>query len=82
MDSQEKRAIALLQQVQALKKDKAARRSDKKEEKRKEHRKEMAKIEEKRGDKFKAERKEMMRKEGIKRKHQEAAAEGGGKRRK
>ena len=82
MGSDEKKAVALLQQIQALKKDKVARRSGKKEEKRKEHRKEMAKFDDKRGDKVKAERKEMMRKEGIKRKHQEAAAERGGKRRK
>ncbi|ORX35996.1 hypothetical protein BD324DRAFT_642702 [Kockovaella imperatae] len=83
LDSEEKKAVALLQQIQALRKDKVARRSDKKEEKRKEHRKEMAKIEVQRGDKFRAERKEKMRKEGMKRKAQEAAAEnGGGKRRK
>lgn len=82
LDDEEKKAVALLQQVQSLRKDKVARRSEKKEEKRKEHRKEMAKIEESRGAKYKAEKKEVMKKEGIKRKRAEMSAEAGGKRRK
>ena len=81
MDTEEKKAVALLQQIQALRKDKVARRSEKKEEKRKEHRKDIAKVEEGKQGKYKAERKEAMRKEGIKRKMQDAAAERSHKRR-
>lgn len=82
LDPEEKKAVALLQQVQALRKDKMARRADKKEEKRKEHRKEVANSDEKRNDKIREERKEKLRKEGIKRKHEEASEGGRGKRRK
>ena len=46
MEPEEKKAVALLQQIQALRKEKTARRAGKKEEKRKEHRKEVAEINE------------------------------------
>lgn len=82
MEPEEKKAVALLQQIQALRKDKAVRRAGKKEEKRKEHRKESAEIAEKREGKVKEERRQMMRKEGMKRKFQEQAGGGTGKRRK
>ena len=81
MDGEEKKAIALLQQVQALRKDKVARRNEKKEEKRKEHRKEVAQSVEKRQEKIKGERREKLRQDGIKRKFAESQAEGGGKKR-
>lgn len=77
---EEKKAVALLQQIQALKKDKVARRKSKHEEKRVEHRKEMAKVEERKGGKIKEERRERLKKEGMKRKHEENG--GGVKRRK
>jgi ribosome biogenesis protein BMS1 len=80
MEPEEKRAVALLQQIQALRKDKAVRRGAKKEEKRKEHRKEVAEITEKRDGKVREERRATFKKEGIKRKFQEEAV--GGKRRK
>ena len=80
MGDDEKKAVALLQQIQALRKDKSARRAGKKEEKRAEHRSEMAKVDERKGEKMKEERKEILRKQGIKRKYQEEGA--GGKRRK
>ena len=79
MEPEEKKAVALLQQIQALRKEKTARRAGKKEEKRKEHRKEVAEINEKKEGKFKDERKAILRKAGIKRKHEEEV--GGGKRR-
>ena len=82
MDSEEKKAVALLQQIQSLRKDKAARRAEKKEEKRAEHRKEVSKLEGKRDDKIRAERKEKLRQDGIKRKRDEASDGGKGKRRK
>lgn len=80
MEPEEKKAVALLQQIQALRKDKVARRNEKKEEKRREHRKDVAESSEKREGKVREERREILRKEGIKRKHQEEG--GGGKRRK
>ncbi|ORY32316.1 hypothetical protein BCR39DRAFT_523914 [Naematelia encephala] len=82
MTDEEKKAVALLQQIQSLKKDKVARRSAKKEEGRKVHRKEVGEGEERKNEKIKQERRERLRKEGVKRKYAEQAAEGRGKRRK
>lgn len=82
MDDEEKKAMALLQQVQALRKEKVAKRADKKEEKRKEHRKEVAASQEKRSEKIRDERKEKLRQDGMKRKRDEAGAEGRFKKRK
>jgi len=82
MDSDEKKAVALLQQVQALRKDKVARRNEKKEEKRKEHRKEVAKSEERKNEKIREERKEKLKKDGQKRKFEESDNGGRGKKRK
>jgi len=82
MDDEEKKAMALLQQVQALRKEKVAKRAEKKEEKRKEHRKEVAASQEKRSEKIRDERKEKLRQDGMKRKRDEAGAEGRFKKRK
>ncbi|KAI0770463.1 DUF663-domain-containing protein [Fomes fomentarius] len=66
MEPEEKRAVALLQQVRALRKDQVARRREKKEEKKAVHRKKVEKEEERRGEKEKEKRKEYMRVAGLK----------------
>jgi ribosome biogenesis protein BMS1 len=81
MEPEEKKAIALMQQIQALRKDKVARRKDKQEERRAEHRKEKGVIDEKKEAKAKEERREKYRKEGIKRKREEQGGKGGGDKR-
>lgn len=70
----EKKAVALLQQIQSLRKDKVQRRKDKQEERKTEHRKKVENSEERRADKIRAERKEHVRSEAIKRKHAEDTA--------
>lgn len=79
MSPEEKKAVALLQQIQGLQKDKVARRKAKQEERRAEHRKETGKIDEKKEAKMKEERREKYKKEGLKRKRDEAAAESRGR---
>ncbi|WOO85272.1 Ribosome biogenesis protein bms1 [Vanrija pseudolonga] len=82
LGDEEKKAVALLQQIQSLRKDKVQRRKDKQEERRAEHRKEVENSEDRRNEKIRAERRERLRTEAIKRKHQEETAGGAGKRRK
>lgn len=67
MEPEQKRAVALIQQMRAIDKDKGAKRSAKKDEKRDERQKNLNKIEERRQDHRKEERKEAMKKLGIKR---------------
>ncbi|KAK6905781.1 hypothetical protein I203_106612 [Kwoniella mangroviensis CBS 8507] len=76
MTDEEKKAVTLLQQIQTLKKDKVARRKEKQEERRKEHRKKVGVVDEKLQAKLKEEKKERFKMEGLKRKREEAAAEG------
>ncbi|TRM61106.1 hypothetical protein BD626DRAFT_460346 [Schizophyllum amplum] len=76
MEPEEKRAIALLQQMRALRGDAVARRREKKAEKRDEREKRMAKEEARKGEKEKEKRKEYMRVAGQKSKR-EADSEGG-----
>ncbi|RDX49873.1 DUF663-domain-containing protein [Lentinus brumalis] len=78
MEPEEKKAMALLQQVRALRKDQVVRRREKKEEKRAEHRKKIEKEEAKKDEKEKERRKEYMRAAGMKSKR-EAEMEGGGR---
>lgn len=77
LEPEEKKAVALMQQIQALRKDKVARRKDKQEERRKEHRKEKGEIDERKAAKIKEERRDRLRKEGQKRKHEEEGGKGG-----
>ena len=67
LEPEEKKAMAIVGQMRALNKDKAAKRSNKKDERRASRQKELSKIEEKREDHRKNDRKEAMRKLGIKR---------------
>lgn len=79
LEPEEKRALALLQQMRALDKEKTAKRRGKQEERRSEHRKAVAKSDEKKGEKQKEQRKEYMRVAGQKQKREEA--EGGSRKR-
>ncbi|EJF61063.1 hypothetical protein DICSQDRAFT_106731 [Dichomitus squalens LYAD-421 SS1] len=84
MEPEEKKAMALLQQVRALRKDQVARRREKQEERKAAHRKKVEKEEAKKGEKEKERRKEYMRAAGLKSKREGDALDGSrsGKRRK
>jgi ribosome biogenesis protein BMS1 len=83
MEPEERKAVALLQQIRALRKDQVARRREKKGEKKAEHQKKVAKEEERKGEKVKERKKEVMRATGRKSKREAEAEEGrGSKRRK
>ena len=70
MEPEEKKAMALLQQVRALRKDQVARRREKQEERRAVRRKKVEKEEAKKGEKDKEKRKEYMRAAGLKSKRE------------
>lgn len=76
METEEKKAVALLQQIRALRKDQVARRKEKQNERKEVHRKKVAKEEAEKGDKDKEKRKEIMRMVGIKHKRQADVEEG------
>ncbi|KZT51500.1 DUF663-domain-containing protein [Calocera cornea HHB12733] len=80
MEPEEKKAVALLQQIRALQKDQVARRKEKQAERRAEHRAKVEKTEERKEEKRKVERKEQMRQAGMKAKRQAADEEQGGRR--
>ncbi|EKD03566.1 hypothetical protein A1Q2_02149 [Trichosporon asahii var. asahii CBS 8904] len=83
MGDEEKKAVALLQQIQSLKKDKVARRKEKQEERRKGHREKVEASEERKAEKIREERREKARQEAIKKAHLEnGGGAGGGKKRK
>lgn len=82
MEPEEKKAIALLQQIRALRKDQVVRRKEKQGERREVHRKKAEKEEAKKSEKEKEKRKEYMRVAGQKSKREADMEEGrGGKRR-
>ncbi|EIW81233.1 DUF663-domain-containing protein [Coniophora puteana RWD-64-598 SS2] len=81
MEPEEKKAVALLQQVRALRKDQVARRREKQKERKEVHRKKIEKDDEKRIEKDKEKRKEIMRAAGMKQKRETDAAEGRGPKR-
>ncbi|KAF7299159.1 DUF663-domain-containing protein [Mycena indigotica] len=66
MEPEERKAVALLQQMRALRKDQVARRREKKGEKRAERQKKAEKSEERRSEKDKEKKKEVMRAIGKK----------------
>ncbi|KAL0960817.1 hypothetical protein HGRIS_005836 [Hohenbuehelia grisea] len=83
MEPEEKKAIALLQQIRALRKDQVSRRKEKKNERKEAHRKKVEKEEAKRTEKDKEKKKEYMRIQGQKSKREADLEEGrGSKRRK
>ncbi|KAI0920047.1 hypothetical protein AcV5_007952 [Taiwanofungus camphoratus] len=77
LEPEEKRAIALLQQIRALRKDQVARRREKQEERRETHRQKVRKEEATRSEKDKEKRREYMRVAGIKTKREAEKEEGG-----
>ncbi|KAF6747958.1 GTP binding protein [Ephemerocybe angulata] len=82
MEPEEKKAVALLQQIRALRKDQVARRREKKGEKKEERKKKMRKEEERKEGRAKERKKEVMRIVGQKSRREEELAEGGGRSRK
>ncbi|KAF8336781.1 hypothetical protein F5887DRAFT_1245706 [Amanita rubescens] len=76
MEPEEKKAIALLQQMKALRKEKVVRRKEKKAEKKVERAKKMEREEQKKGEKEKEKKKEVMRIIGQKSKREAEVEEG------
>ena len=70
MEPEEKKAVALMQQLRALRKDQVVRRRETKQEKRVEHQKKVDKEEAKKAEKEKERRKEGMKMAGQKEKRQ------------
>ncbi|KAF8064134.1 GTP binding protein [Lyophyllum atratum] len=79
MEPEERKAVALLQQMRALRKDQVTRRKEKKDEKKEERRKKIEKEEAVRSEKDKEKRKEYMRVAGQKSKRAAEVEEGGGR---
>ncbi|KZW01504.1 DUF663-domain-containing protein [Exidia glandulosa HHB12029] len=77
LEPEEKKAITLLQQMRALRKDQAVRRKEKQDERRAANKKKADKIEGAKDEKDKEKRKEHMRLAGIKRKREETGRAGG-----
>ncbi|KAH8104616.1 DUF663-domain-containing protein [Cristinia sonorae] len=77
MEPEEKKAVALLQQIKALRKDQVARRREKQDERKAAHRAKVAKEEAKKDEKDKEKRKEYMRVAGMKSKREQEKEEGG-----
>ncbi|KAK0187924.1 GTP binding protein [Armillaria mellea] len=76
MEPEERKAVALLQQMRALRKDQVSRRKDKKAEKKAVHQKKIEKEEARRNEKEKEKRKDHMRVAGQKSKRQADLEEG------
>ncbi|KAL4257508.1 Bms1-type G domain-containing protein [Pleurotus pulmonarius] len=81
MEPEEKKAVALMQQIRALRKDQVARRREKKSERREAQRKKAEKEEAKQLEKDKEKRKEHMRVAGQKSKREAEIEEGRGPKR-
>lgn len=77
LEPEEKKAMALLQQIRALKRDQVARRKGKQEERRAVHRQKIGKEEEGKAEKEKEKRKILMRAVGMKAKRDTEREEGG-----
>jgi ribosome biogenesis protein BMS1 len=76
MEPEERKAVAMMQQIRALRKDQVARKRERKHEKNVEHRKKLLREEGKKDDKEKEKRKEYMRVAGIKAKRDEERESG------
>lgn len=76
MEPEEKKAVALLQQIRALRKDQVARRKGKQNERKDVHRKKVEKEEARKSEKDKEKRKEYMRAAGMKNKREADREEG------
>ncbi|TEB24195.1 GTP binding protein, partial [Coprinellus micaceus] len=82
MEPDEKKAVALLQQIRALRKEQVVKRKEKKGEKREEKRRKERRLEERKEEKAKERKKEVMRIVGQKSRREEELAEGSGRSRK
>jgi ribosome biogenesis protein BMS1 len=76
LEPEEKKAIALLQQIRALRKDQVARRREKQQERKEAHRKKVQKDEAKDAEKEKEKKKVYMRAAGMKSKREADIEEG------
>lgn len=76
LEPEEKKAVALLQQIRALRKDQVAKRREKKGEKKEKRAKEVEKDAERKGEKEKEKRKEYMKVAGQKSKREADMQEG------
>lgn len=81
MEPEEREALALLEQMRALRKDKVAKRKEKKDEKREEHRKKLERQESRQDDKEREKKRDVMRMVGMKTKREREADEGRGRKR-
>ncbi|KAI5989039.1 DUF663-domain-containing protein [Pisolithus albus] len=81
MEPEEKKAVALMQQIRALRKDQVVRRREKQSERKAAHRKKAEKEEALRADKEKEKRKEIMRVAGLKSRQEMEPDEGRPKKR-
>jgi ribosome biogenesis protein BMS1 len=77
LEPEERKAISILQQMRALRKDQVARRKEKQSERRATHRKKVEKVEAQKEDKEKDKKKEYMRAAGVKKKRETEREEGG-----
>ena len=76
MEPEEKRAVALLQQIKALRRDQIVRRKEKQNKRKEVYRKKVAKEEKSKEEKDREKRKDIMRAAGIKHKRQAEVDEG------
>jgi ribosome biogenesis protein BMS1 len=76
LEPEEKKALAVMQQMQALRKDAIARRREKKQERAEARKKHLERDEQKKSDKKREDRKEQMRIAGIKSKREAEREEG------
>lgn len=81
LEPEEKKAIALLQQIRALRKDQVARRREKQKERKEVHRKKVEKDEAKKTEKEREKKKDYMRAAGMKSKREADIEEGGSRKR-
>lgn len=79
MEPEEKKALALIQQIRALRRDQIGRRKEKKAEKRTEREKRVAKEEAKKNETEKKKKKDIMRMVGMKNKREADLDEGRGR---
>jgi len=76
LEPEEKKALAVMQQMRALRKEAIARRRDKKQERTESRKRRLEKDERKKGEKKREERKEQMRIAGIKSKREAEKEDG------
>ncbi|KAI0050270.1 DUF663-domain-containing protein [Auriscalpium vulgare] len=81
LEPEEKKALAVMQQIRAIRKDQVVRRREKQQERKEVRKKKVEKDEERKSEKKREERKEHMRVAGIKSKREAEKEEGGSRKR-